>query len=141
MKTAPEIIALHLGWDLEEVRAQEYQSGRYSCAVYTCNNDYYCCPPQGAKPPKVDGWKWLCVGTYHNRRVYHSPAAAHDRRDQKFLRCLNCHSDEYTIDDWIFNGRVCPQCDSPKGAVTQKDGRAVFLKGLLADHVSAKPVS
>lgn len=66
-KTAPEIIATHLGWDMPEVSEGRYQ--RYSApGVYVCGNDYFCAPTARQSPPK--GWDWQKVGEHYGRAVY-----------------------------------------------------------------------
>ena len=69
-KTAPEIIALHLGWNMPDVtegRCQKYTSP----GVYVCGNDYFCCPTASQKLPKgVSEKPWEIVGTYYGRTVW-----------------------------------------------------------------------
>lgn len=73
-KTAPELIAFHLGWNMPDVSEGRYQPTRYaSPSVYVCGNDYYCAPSGSQKTP--NGWDWNIVGTYYGRDVYRAAAA------------------------------------------------------------------
>jgi hypothetical protein len=66
-RTAPEIIGIHLCWDMRDVSEGRYQ--RYSSpAVYACGSDYYCAPTTNQKPP-LD-YQWDVVGEYFGRKVY-----------------------------------------------------------------------
>lgn len=69
-KTAPEIIAFHLGWNMPDVSDGRYQ--RYSApGVYVCGNDYFCCPTASQTLPKgISESPWEAVGTYYSRTVY-----------------------------------------------------------------------
>ncbi len=73
-RTAPEIIATHLCWDMGEVSQGRYQ--RYTApSVYVCADDYYCAPTAGQKPPTdVSDNPWELVGTYYDRPVYRALA-------------------------------------------------------------------
>lgn len=72
-RTAPEIIATHLGWNITDVSDGIYQ--HYTPTVYVCGNDYYCCPPKSnGRLPNIKGHgettPWKKVGTYFERDVY-----------------------------------------------------------------------
>jgi hypothetical protein len=70
-KSAAELIAFHLFADMADITDGRYQPTRYSSpAVYTCGNDYFCCPTSKQTPPK--DWAWKCVGEYYGRKVYQS---------------------------------------------------------------------
>jgi len=72
-KTAPELIAFHLGWDMPDVSDGRYQSTRYTApGVYVCGEDYFCAPSGSQRPPK--GWAWEVVGTYYGRDVFRAKA-------------------------------------------------------------------
>lgn len=71
MKTAPEIIATLLCWDITEVKDGRYQSTLYSNpSVYTCGNDYYCAPTKNQNLPKDVCNKWEVAGEQFGRTVY-----------------------------------------------------------------------
>lgn len=74
-KTAPEIIAFHLGWDIREVSEGRYQ--RYSSpSVYVCGNDYFCAPTAKQRLPEdISEKPWLEVGEYYGRKVYRAVSA------------------------------------------------------------------
>lgn len=68
-KQAAEIIGFHLGWDINDVKDGVYQPSAYvSPRVYTCGNDYYCCPTAAQKPSK--DFEWQEVGEHYGRKVY-----------------------------------------------------------------------
>lgn len=71
-RTAANIIAFHLGWDITEVSANRYQSTVYrSPALYTVGDDYYAAPSNN-KPPAYKDYegRWEEVGEYYGRKVY-----------------------------------------------------------------------
>jgi hypothetical protein len=72
-RTAPELIAFHLGWDMRDVSEARYQPSAFANpAVYVIGNDYMCAPtgklPRDPQSP--DRWDWKLVGTYYGRNVY-----------------------------------------------------------------------
>ena len=74
-KSAPELIATLLGWDMSEVKDAVYQ-GYSSPSIYVCGDTYYCCPTHRQKLPKEDGreWNWYEVGNIDNRAIFeHRP--------------------------------------------------------------------
>ena len=74
-RTAAEIIAFRLGWDISDVRDGRYQVGRTGpVAVYVCSDDYYCAPRPGQKLP--NGWEWKSEGEWLGRTVYCASAKA-----------------------------------------------------------------
>ena len=73
-KTAPEIIAFHIGWDMAEVSESRYQ--RHTApGVYVCGSDYFCAPTKSQKPPK--GFDWQKVGEHYGRPVYRAAPSTH----------------------------------------------------------------
>jgi hypothetical protein len=71
-KTAPEIIAFHLGWDMADVVDGRYQR-HASPGVYVCGNDYFCCPTHRQRLPK--GFDWIEVGNHYSRAVFRAVSA------------------------------------------------------------------
>jgi len=68
-RTAPEIIAFHIGADIREVSANRYQSTRYSSpGLYVVGNDYYCSPTNAQRPPS--GFDWQLAGEHYGRNVW-----------------------------------------------------------------------
>ncbi len=69
-KTAPEIIGVHLGWDIRDVTEGRYQ--RYTApSVYVCGSNYFCCPTASQKlPTGVSENEWEKAGTYYGRDVW-----------------------------------------------------------------------
>jgi hypothetical protein len=68
-RTAPNLIAFHLGWDIGEVQDCRYQPSRYATpAIYAISDYYYSAPAGTQKPPKL--WRWAVVGEYYGRKVY-----------------------------------------------------------------------
>lgn len=68
-RTAAEIIAFRLGWDIADVRDGRYHYGRTGpVAVYVCCNEYYCAPRDDQKLPA--GWDWKPEGDWLGRKVY-----------------------------------------------------------------------
>ena len=67
-RTAAEIIATHICYDMAEMSDYRYQPTRYaSPAVYAIGDYYYCAPTGGKSGPKP--WKWQQIGTVYNRPV------------------------------------------------------------------------
>ena len=72
-RTAAEIIAFHLGWDMAEVSDCRYQSTVYTApAIYTLDNDYYAAPSDNRPPKKMEG-KWQEIGEHYGRKVFFLP--------------------------------------------------------------------
>ena len=72
-RTAAEIIATHLGWDIADVRDDRYQSTRYANpAIYNMGGDYFAAPSSNAPPKARVGLDWEVVGEYYGRKVYRS---------------------------------------------------------------------
>lgn len=72
-RTAAEIIAFHLGWDIADVRDDRYQSTRYaSPAIYNMGQDYFSAPSNNTAPKADVGQPWEQVGEYYGRKVYRS---------------------------------------------------------------------
>jgi hypothetical protein len=69
-KSAPEIIATHLCYDISEVTEGRYQS--YLPTVYVCGSHYFCCPPKGRKPSTDERFNWSAVWEMDGRTVYRS---------------------------------------------------------------------
>jgi hypothetical protein len=69
-KSAPEIIATHLCYDMAEVSEGRYQW--YRPTVYVCGNHYFCCPPKGRKPADPERFAWEKVWELDGRTVYRS---------------------------------------------------------------------
>ena len=75
-RTAPEIIGMHLGWDMRDVSEGRYQPTRFnSPGVYVCGNDYYCAPSGNQSPPAGDDWVWHQDGEWYGRKVYRARPA------------------------------------------------------------------
>lgn len=73
-KTAPEIIGMHLCWDIADVSDGRYQPTRYaSPSIYVCGDDYYAAPSNNKPPQKMAG-DWVDVGEYYGRKVFMLPA-------------------------------------------------------------------
>lgn len=69
-RTAPEIIATHLCWDMSEVSGGRYQSTRYiSPSIYVCGDDYYAAPSNNRPPRKPEG-NWKEIGEHYGRKVF-----------------------------------------------------------------------
>ncbi len=60
-KTAPEIIAFHLGWNMPDVVEGRYQR-------HASPGIYVCCPTHRQKLP--NGFNWIEVGNHYNRAVF-----------------------------------------------------------------------
>ena len=75
-RTAAEIIATHLMWDIADVRDERYQPTRYaSPAIYNMGG-YYFSAPSDNRAPKADvGQPWEEVGEYYGRKVFCSKVA------------------------------------------------------------------
>jgi hypothetical protein len=74
-RTAPEIIAYHLGWDIADLHDYRYQSTRYANpSVYALESGYYTCPQKGKIPTHDMGAPWRMVGEYYGRKVFRSSA-------------------------------------------------------------------
>lgn len=74
-KSAKEIIATHLGWDMADMEEYRYQSTQLQDAAYTSGDDYYTCPPKGRKPSGKDRWgekvfNWQPDGELFGRTIY-----------------------------------------------------------------------
>ncbi len=68
-RTAAEIIATHLGYDLAEMSDYRYQPTSYhSPALYTIGDYYFCAPRKGQRCSKT--WNWHLVGRYYERDVF-----------------------------------------------------------------------
>ena len=67
-RTAAEIIATHIGYDMAEMSEYRYQPTRYSSpAIYAIGDTYYCAPSNG-KLHK--GWDWTLAATVLGREVF-----------------------------------------------------------------------
>lgn len=67
-RTAKELVAIHLGYDITEMNDYRYQPTRHVRPALFTIGDYYYCAPMGYSLPKE--WKWELVGTYYDRNVY-----------------------------------------------------------------------
>ncbi len=74
MKQAPEIIAFHLGQDIQDIKDGLYQY--HTPSVYTHGDDYYCCPRKGQKPPvrEFSETEWVLSGEEYGRKIYRMEA-------------------------------------------------------------------
>lgn len=72
-KTAPEIIAFQLGWDITDVSSGRYQR-HANPSIYVCGEDYYCCPTAKQKLPK--DFEWQREGEQYGRTIYCSKVGA-----------------------------------------------------------------
>lgn len=72
-RSAAEIIAFHLGWDISEVRDARYQPTHYvAMAVYPIGDEtWMCCPGKGKKPLYGSEWPWKPLAEYYGRTIYH----------------------------------------------------------------------
>jgi hypothetical protein len=69
-RTAPEIIGIHLGWDMAEVSDGRYQQTVYANpAIYVCGDDYWAAPSNNRAPKKPEG-NWREDGEHHGRKVF-----------------------------------------------------------------------
>lgn len=75
-RSAAECIGFRLGWDMRDVSENRYQAGKQKYPVYTIGNEYMCCPPAGATPPK--GWKWKPDGEAYDRTIYSATESSED---------------------------------------------------------------
>jgi hypothetical protein len=75
-RTAPEIIAFHLGWDMSDVSEGRYQSTRIvNPGVYLGpQGDYYCSPTAKQKLPVLEGLTWEKCGNEYGRDIYSATA-------------------------------------------------------------------
>ena len=70
-RTAAEIIATHLCWDMREVSDCRYQPTRYATpAVYSIGNHYYCSPSKITTRMPMGKTVWDFVGAYYGRSVF-----------------------------------------------------------------------
>jgi hypothetical protein len=69
-RSATELVAFHLGWDMADVRDCRYQAKRGEMPVFTCGDSYYCCPPEGEHPGNLKGFTWIADGTAYGRTIY-----------------------------------------------------------------------
>lgn len=62
-----EALAMHLGWDVSELKDYRYQPGRTSKAVYAIGNDYMCATKGKDKPATHEGidFQWKEVPDNH----------------------------------------------------------------------------
>jgi hypothetical protein len=75
-RTAAEIIATHLMWDIADVRDERYQPTRYaSPAIYNMGGDYFSAPSDNRAPKADVGQPWEEVGEYYGRKVFRSKVA------------------------------------------------------------------
>ena len=61
--TAASILASTFGWDVADMRDQEYQPGRTPEKIYAVADMYFCVTPTQAKP-KTSGYDWQL---YHDQ--------------------------------------------------------------------------
>ena len=67
-RTAAEIIATHIGYDMAEMSEYRYQPACYaSPAIYAIGDTYYCAPTNG-KLHK--GWNWTFAAMVLGRKVF-----------------------------------------------------------------------
>lgn len=72
-RTAAEIIAFHLGWDIADVRGDRYQSTRYANpAIYNMGQHYWAAPSDNRAPKAEVGQPWEEVGEHYGRKVFRS---------------------------------------------------------------------
>ena len=71
-RTASEIIATHLCWDMKDVSDCRYQPTRYATpAVYSIGDYYYCSPSKiTTRMPMGRNTAWDFCGAYHGRSVF-----------------------------------------------------------------------
>ena len=72
-RSAANIIATHFCTDIASIQEGRYHYGRTTIPVYVLGNDYYCCPPEGGKPAKLDGehhWAWNEDAVLFGRTIY-----------------------------------------------------------------------
>ena len=70
-RSAAEIIAFHLGWDINEVKEYRYQSTmRPGMAIYAFDEDYMCCPAANKKPMYTEEFPWKPLAEWHGRTIY-----------------------------------------------------------------------
>lgn len=73
-RTAAEIIATHLGWDMAEMSEYRYQPTRLTIpAIYALDNTYYAAPSNNRPPKNMEG-PWIEIGTHHDRIVFKKEA-------------------------------------------------------------------
>jgi hypothetical protein len=70
-RSAAEIVAFHLGWEIGEMRETRYQPTAYpGMAIYAVDDTYFCCPVVGKKPKYGDQYPWKPLADYYGRTVY-----------------------------------------------------------------------
>ena len=73
-RTAAELIAYHVGWDMAEMSEYRYQSTRFvSPAIYTVADSYYAAPTAANVSRLRKGYaglKWQCVGQEYGREIW-----------------------------------------------------------------------
>ena len=80
--SAAYVIAFHFSWDIDDVRHYRYQpTMRPGMAIYSIDEDYFCCPPAGKKPMYGKEFPWKPLAEYFGRTIYHCTSkdiAAHN---------------------------------------------------------------
>ena len=83
MKTAKQVIAEHLGMDIDDVNGYKYQTGGFTTTVFAIGDFYYCAAKnfsKAAKPKKAEtpDFDWVEIpDSWVNRygwRVYRANA-------------------------------------------------------------------
>jgi hypothetical protein len=70
VRTAPEIIAFHFGWNMPDVSEGRYQPTRYSTpSIYVIGDDYYAAPSNNKPPTNMKG-AWREIGEHYGRKVW-----------------------------------------------------------------------
>ena len=69
-RTAAEIIAFHIGWDMREVSEHRYHPTRLrSPSIYGFDDGYYAAPADN-KPPGNMKSAWREIGEHYGRKVF-----------------------------------------------------------------------
>lgn len=67
-RTAAEIIATYINYDMAEMSEYRYQPARYfSPAIYAIGETYYCAPTNGKLH---NGWNWTFAAMVLDRKVF-----------------------------------------------------------------------
>ena len=70
-RTAAEIIAFHLGWDMPDVSETRYQPTRLANpAIYTPFSEGYIAAPSNNLPPTNLKGDWKVIGEHYGRKVF-----------------------------------------------------------------------
>mgnify|MGYP000346580414 CR=1 FL=1 len=69
-RSAAEIVATRLGWDIADVSEHRYQPKAGEYPIFAFSFGYLCAPPTGKMPPQPDRFNWVDDGVFLGRKVY-----------------------------------------------------------------------